>query len=53
MRSVTGTVGAWFTRKEVDSSAAVVLCCTHNTPVRCLLGFLFRKTQDNAEALDR
>jgi len=52
MRSVTGTVGAWFTRKEVDSAVAAVLCCTHNAPVCCILGFLFRKTQGNAEALD-
>ena len=29
--------------KEVDSAAAVGLCCTHNAPVRCLQGFLFRK----------
>ena len=29
-------------RKEVDSAAAVGLCCTHNASVRCLLGFLFR-----------
>jgi len=35
-------LGAWFRRKEVDSDAAVG-CCTHNGPVRCLLGFLFRK----------
>jgi len=32
-----------FRRKEVDSAAAVELCCTHNAPVCCLLGFLFRK----------
>jgi len=26
-----GAVGwAWFRRKEVDSAAAVRLCCTHN-----------------------
>jgi len=30
-------------RKEVNSAAAVGLCCTHNAPVCCLLGFLFRK----------
>jgi len=30
-------------RKEVDSAAAVGLCCTHNALVHCLLGFLFRK----------
>jgi len=29
--------------REVDSAAAVGLCCTHNAPVRCLLGFLFRR----------
>jgi len=38
-----GLLGAWFRRKEVDSDAAVGQCCTHSTPVRCLLGFLFRK----------
>jgi len=37
-----GLLGAWFRRKEVDSAAAVRLCCTHKTPVHCLLGFLFR-----------
>jgi len=36
-------LGAWFKRKEVDSATAVGLFCTHNTPVRCLLGFLFCK----------
>jgi len=35
--------GVWFRRKEVESAAAVGLCCTHNEPVCCLLGFLFRK----------
>jgi len=30
-------------RKDFDSVAAVGLCCTHNTPVHCLLGSLFRK----------
>jgi len=39
----SGLLGAWFRRKEVDSAAAVGLCCTHNAPVRCLLGFLFHK----------
>jgi len=34
---------AWFRTKEVDGAAAVGVCCTHNTSVRCLLGFLFRK----------
>jgi len=38
-----GLLGTWFRRKEVDSAAAVGLRCTHNEPVRCLLGFLFRK----------
>jgi len=28
---------------EVESAAEVGLCCTHNAPVRCLLGFLCRK----------
>jgi len=35
--------GHWFNRKEVDSTAAVGLCCMHNAPVGCLLGFLFHK----------
>jgi len=35
--------GAWFRRKEVESAAAVGLCCTHKAPVRCLLVFRFRK----------
>ena len=35
--------GSWFRRKEVENAAGVGLCCTHNAPVRCLLGFLFRK----------
>jgi len=39
----SGLLGAWFRRKEVESAAAVGLCCTHNAPVRCLLGFIFRK----------
>ena len=29
--------------REVGSAAAVGLCCMHNAPVRCFLGFLFRK----------
>ena len=41
----------WFRRKEVESSAAVGLCCMHEAPVHCLLGFLFGK--NNAEALGR
>ena len=44
-------VGAWFRRNELDSAAAVGLCCMHNAPVCCLLGFLF--LQGNAEALDK
>jgi len=39
----SGLLGAWLMRKEVESVAEVGLCCTHNAPVRCLLGFLFRK----------
>ena len=39
----SGLLGAWLMRKEVESVAEVRLCCTHNAPVRCLLGFLFRK----------
>jgi len=41
-----GAIGGmvwWFRRKEVESAAAVGLCCTHKAPVRYLLGFLFRK----------
>jgi len=34
---------AWFRRKQVESAAVVGLCCTHSAPVRCLLGFVFRK----------
>ena len=44
--------GIWLRRKEVESAAAVGLCYTHNAPVRCLLGFFFRKVM-NAEALNR
>jgi len=29
-------------RKEVDSAAAVGLCCMHSASVRCLLGFLYK-----------
>ena len=39
----SGLLGAWFRRKEVESTAAVGLCCTQRAPVRCLLGFLFCK----------
>jgi len=38
-----GLLGAWFRGKEVKNAAAVGLCCMHNTPLRCLLGFLFCK----------
>jgi len=38
-----GLLGASFRRKEVESAAGVGLCCMHNAPVRCLLGFLFCK----------
>jgi len=38
-----GLLGAWFKRKEVDSAAAVGLCCMHKALACCLLGFLFRK----------
>jgi len=33
-----GLLGAWFKRKEVNSTAAVGLCCMHNAcaPMRCL-----------------
>jgi len=37
----SGLLGAWFRINEVKSAAEVGLCCTHNAPVRCLLGFLF------------
>ena len=39
----SGLLGAWFRRNEVESAAEVGLCCTHNAPVDCLLGFLSRK----------
>jgi len=39
-----GLLEAWLRIKnEVESVAAVGLCCTHKAPVRCLLGFLFHK----------
>jgi len=34
---------AWFKRKEVESAAAVGLCCMHEAPLRRILGFLFCK----------
>jgi len=38
MRSARGCWRTWFRRKEVESAAAVGLCCTHNAcaPMRCL-----------------
>jgi len=36
-------VGGMVHGKEVDSTAVVGLCCTHNALVCCLLGFLFHK----------
>jgi len=54
MHSATETVGGMVQMKgKVDSAAGVGLCCMHNAPVRCLLGFLFRKFAGNAEALHR
>jgi len=38
---ISGLLGAWLRRKEVKSAAAVGLCCTYNTTVHSLLGFLF------------
>jgi len=38
-----GTVGGMVQDNEVESVAEVALCCMHKAPVRCLLGFLFRK----------
>jgi len=33
-----GVMAAWFSRKEVESAAAVGLCCTHNAcaPMHCI-----------------
>jgi len=38
MHSASGCWGVWFRRKEVESAAAVGLCCMHNAcaPIRCL-----------------
>jgi len=36
-------LAAWLRLNEVESAAHVGLCCTHNAPAQCLLGFLFRK----------
>jgi len=44
-----GALGGMVQEKEVESAAAVGLCCIHRAPLRCLLGFL---SQGNAEALD-
>jgi len=43
--SVEGScgIGGMVQEKEVDSAPAIGLCCTHNAPVRCVLGLLFRK----------
>ena len=49
--SPQGCWGAWFRINEVKSAAEVGLCCMHNAPVHCLLGFLFHKVI--AEALDK
>jgi len=38
-----GLLEAWFRINEVERAAEVGLCCMHNAPIRCLLGFLFRK----------
>jgi len=44
-----GLLEAWFRINEVESAAAVGLCCMHNAPVHCL----FPISQHNAEALDK
>ena len=43
MRSAWGLGVARCRRKEVASAAAAGLRRMHKAPVRCLLGFLFRK----------
>jgi len=45
----SGLLGAWFRRKEVESAAAVGLCCTKH---QCTV-FWFPLSQSNAEVLDR
>jgi len=45
VHSARGCWGAWFKINEVQSAAEARLCCMHNAPVRCLLGFLFRKVK--------
>jgi len=40
---ISGLMGAWLRINEVESATEVGLCYTHNSPVRCLLGFLLRK----------
>jgi len=42
----------WVHVKEVDSAAAVGLCCTRNAPLSALSS-VFSISQGNAEALDR
>jgi len=39
----SGLLWGMVQEKEAESAAAVGLYCTHKAPVRCLLGFLFRK----------
>ena len=46
----SGLLGAWFRRKEVESAAAVGLCCTHNAP---LLSSEFPISPGSAEPLNR
>jgi len=38
-----GLLWGMVQEKEVDSAAAVGLCCMHKAPAHCILGFLFRK----------
>jgi len=42
-RQPAGLLRPWFRRKEVESAAGGGLCCMHNAPLCCLLGFLYRK----------
>jgi len=51
LKLVINAFGAWFRRKEVESSAADGLCCMHKAPVRLSSGF--SHLQGNAEALNR
>jgi len=44
--------GAWFRRKEVESAAAVGLCCTHNAcalPERKMSSVMFLIASDFVE----